>query len=210
MKDRIMNMNGTSFIGGVFYKGKIKLCTIQDIKEDIVDNIFVKKQGLILCYNKNEYFFFKRVYKKDFVNDFESLIYIKEHTTDIDIAFRLTAESYKVLQGYEDIIPPIPQTDISSWLYENQPTYRVHQLGGFCEYCLSGNINDFISPQRKKAHDVWFNNQCFEVKSSLCGFKLEKQANNPFNLWLWDLKNHCLKAMRESYSISNGFYKIKV
>lgn len=210
MKDRIMNLNGTSFINGVFYKGKKRICSIEDIKTDIINAVFEKKQGLILCYNRDEMLFFKRVYKRDFIRDFDFLIYIKEHAHDIDVAFRLTTESYKVLKDYEDIIPPIPQRDVSKWLYENQPIYRVHQLGGFCEYCLSGNIEDFINPNRKKAHDVWINGQCFEVKSSLCGFKVEKQANNPLNLWLWDAKNHCLKGMRESYSISNGFYKIDV
>lgn len=210
MKDRIMNMNNTSFIGGIFYKGKKKICSIDEIKKDIIDSVFEKKQGLILCYNKNEYLFFKRVYKRDFEKDFESLIYIKEHSNDIDIAFRLTAESYKVLREYEDIISPIPQADISNWLLENQPIYKVHQLGGFCEYCLSGNINDFIHPNRKKVHDIWLNGKCYEVKSSLSGFKPEKQENNPLNLWLWDIKNHCLKAMRESYSISNGFFKIDI
>lgn len=210
MKNRIMNMNGCSFVNGVFYKGKKRLCSLEEIKTDIINNIFIKKQGLILCYNRDEYLYFKRVFKKDFEKDFEKIIYVKEHSHDIDIAFRLTLESLAVLQGYDDIIPPIPQGDISSWLYENQPTYKVHQLGGFCEYCLSGNINDFVHPNRKKAHDIWLDGKCFEVKSSLCGFKLEKQANNPLNLWLWDLKNHCLKAMRESYSISNGFFKIDV
>lgn len=205
-----MNMNNSSFINGVFYKGKKRLCSLDEIKVDIIENIFSKKQGLILCYNKNELLYFKRVYKRDFERDFESLIYIKEHSNSIDIAFRLTTESYKVLQGYSDIIPPISQRDISEWLYKNQPNYKVHQLGGFCEYCLSGNINDFVNPTRKKAHDVWIDGKCFEVKSSLCGFKLEKQANNPLNLWLWDVKEHRLKAMRESYSISNGYYKIEV
>lgn len=210
MTNRVMSMNGCRFENGVFYKGKKRICSLNEIKEDIIESIFDKKQGLILCYNKNELLYFKRVYKKDFERDFESLVYIKEHAHDIDIAFRLTTESYRVLMGYPDIIPPISQRDISKWLYENQPIYKVPQLGGFCEYCLSGNINDFVNPNRKKAHDVWIGGQCFEVKSSLCGFKLEKQANNPLNLWLWDVKSHQIKAMRESYSISNGFYKIEV
>jgi hypothetical protein len=211
LNPRKMTKLGGMFDGQYFFVDGKKVGDIEKIKPLIIDKLFEKRQKLCLVFNYKLNIYFKKVGKKEFAENFETLVTVSENASEILITFRFTSKMWAVLSSFEDLIPPIPQEDISSWLWENQPVYMQYELGGLAEYCISGNIADFINPCRKKRHDVWYENICYEVKSSFCGFKPEKQEKNSrYNLWLWDVKEHNIKAMRESYSHANAFWRIKV
>lgn len=206
-----MDKIGGMFDGKYFFVGSKKVADIEEIKEKIIEKLFEKRQKLCLTFNYKLTFYFKKVSRKEFEENFDTLVTVSENSSEILITFRFSNKMWGILSSFEDLIEPIPQLEVSEWLLKNQSTYCQYELGGFAEYCLSGNIADFINPCRKKRHDVWVNGVCYEVKSSYAGFKPEKQEENSrYNLWLWDVKSHNLKAMRESYSHANAFYRIKV
>lgn len=207
---KMTKLNGV-FDGVNFFVNGKKVANIEDLKPLIINKLFEKRQKLCLVFNYGLLFYFKKVSKKEFSDNFNTLVTVSENANEILITFRFSSKMWAVLSSFEDLIPPIPQEEISSWLLENQPTYCQYELGGLAEYSISGNIQDFINPCRKKRHDVWKDGICYEVKSSFAGFKPDKQElNHKYNLWLWDVKEHNIKAMRESYSHANAFYRIKV